>query len=59
MGNRGPRALTDAYRDVGKAAEGIDLKITVEDHAVNLFEFMSWKLPQRSQPHKGPENVRP
>jgi hypothetical protein len=24
----------------------------VEDHAEHLFEFMRWKVPQHSQPHK-------
>jgi hypothetical protein len=36
-----------------KAAQGIDLKIMVEDHAEeHLLEFMRWKVPQRSQTHK-------
>jgi NMD protein affecting ribosome stability and mRNA decay len=39
-------------RDVGKAAQGIDLKIMVEDHAAHLMEFMRWKVPQSSQTHK-------
>jgi hypothetical protein len=40
-------------REVGKAAQGIVLKIMVEDHAEHLMEFMRWnKVPQRSQTHK-------
>jgi hypothetical protein len=44
-------------RDVGHAAQGIDLKIMVEDHAGHLFEFMRWQEPQRSQTHKRRENM--
>jgi hypothetical protein len=41
-------------REVGKAAQGIVLKIMVEDHAGHFVKLMRWKVPQRSQTYKDP-----